>query len=140
MRWIAAVNFSSYRESRATREPQATGLVGPRFTVVFFSVNVGVIEAIARALQIARTDAKHLHAACAALDAFPNAMLVVSTAVRHSDRAFIEEHAQRSKASVLWVGPDDDANEVVTRIASWATTRRQALTARGFAAPKTSSL
>ncbi len=101
------------------------GLVGPKHRVVFFGVDADVIDAclpIARDLRIARADAKHLHAACAVLDAFPDAMLVVSTAIRHSDRDVIEEHARRKKASVLWLAPDDDADRIVSRIKLWATT------------------
>lgn len=121
------MNASTRREPLPTGEHQRKGLVGPLFTVVFFSVEAAVIEAclpIARDLRIARTDAKHLHAACAVLDAFPHAMLVVSTDVRHSDRDVLQEHAQRSKASVLWVSPDEDPNDVVTSIKAWAATER----------------
>ena len=103
------------------------GLVGSKFTVVFFGVRPDVIDAclpIARDLRIARAHAKHLHAACTVLDAFPGAMLVVSTDIRHGERDVIERHAERAKASVLWVGANDDVDHVVTSVASWATAAR----------------
>ncbi len=123
--WLAGMRSSSRRESLPTREHQRRGLVGARFTLVFFGVEVAIVEAcvpVARDLRIARTDAKHVHAACAVLDAFPHAMLVVSTTVSRSDRDVLEEHARRSEASVLWISSDEDPNDVVTGITSWVAT------------------
>jgi hypothetical protein len=77
-------------------------------------------QPLARSLPFARAEAKHLHAACAALEAFASAILVVSTTIGPWDRDAIEEHASRANAPVLWVNPDDDADDVVTSLTTSA--------------------
>jgi len=81
-------------------------------------------EPLGRNLPFARVRALHLSVACTVLDAFKNAMLVVSTAIRAADRDVIEERAFRVEAPVLWVRSDHDVNDVVTSIHSWATAPR----------------
>jgi hypothetical protein len=117
------MNPFAVRPSSPISERRAKGLVGPRLTVVFFGVSAEVLHAcepLARSLPFARAEAKHLYAACAALEAFASAILVVSTSIRPWDRDVIEEHASRVKAPVLWVG-SDDVEEIVTSLESCAT-------------------
>jgi hypothetical protein len=94
-------------------------------TVVFFGVPSDIMEACDlrdRGVPLVRVEAKHLYAACTALHAFENAMLVVSTTIRPWDRDVIVEHARSVKASVVWVGVDPDVNEMTASIAIWAST------------------
>ena len=102
----------------------AKGLARCRPTIVFFGVHGAALDActrVTRELRIACAETSHLHAACTALDAFPGALLVASTAVRHSERDIVEERAAAAKALVLWVGFDHDADDLVSKIRSWAT-------------------
>lgn len=95
--------------------------------IIFFGVDRGVLEAcgpVARELRIARAETNHIHAACSALAAFPGALLVSSTAIRHSERDAIEEHAARANAFVSWVGFDHDPADLVRTIRSWAVAAR----------------
>jgi hypothetical protein len=94
-----------------------------RATVIFYGVDAKVLAAcapIARGLRIARAETSHLRGACSAVDAFPGAMLVVSTALGDAERDAIEAHAASATAKVMWIGPNDDADELVRAIESFA--------------------
>jgi hypothetical protein len=106
-------------QSFRPRDRLAKGLIGPRLTVVFFGTSGEVVKAcepLARDLPFARAEAKHLFAACTALDGAANAILVVSTTIRSWDRDVIEERARAAKAPLLWVNATDDGDDVVAGI------------------------
>ena len=98
-------------------------LVRCRATVIFYGVDARLLAAcapIARGLRIARAETSHLRGACSAVDAFAGAMLVVSTALGDAERDAIEAHAAGATAKVMWIGPNDDADELVRAIESFA--------------------
>lgn len=124
------MNAPARHPTRSTSRYFAQGLARCRSTVIFFGVDERVVHAcapVARELRIARAETSHLHAACSALEAFPGAMLVISTAIRHSERDAIEQHAARANAVVVWVGFEDDAADVVSTIRSWVAAALPAL-------------
>jgi hypothetical protein len=87
---------------------------------VLFGVSAEIAKAcepLARDLPFARAEAKHLYAACTALDAASTAILVVSNTIRSWDRDVIEARALHMRAPVLWVSPSDDPDDVATSIA-----------------------
>lgn len=88
-------------------------------------------ERVASELRLARTEVKHLQAACMALKAHPRAMLLASTAIRSWDRQVIEEHAAGAGTPLRWVAPDDESDDVAAAVRAWATdTIRRARTMR----------
>jgi len=103
---------------------RAKHLVGPRLTVVFYGVDDGLVEAcrpLARALPFARAQAKRLHAACTAVTALEDTMLVVPEAVDAGDREVIERHVREVEVPVLWISPEHGHESNLARIESWAT-------------------
>jgi hypothetical protein len=94
--------------------------------ILFYGVDAELLAACApvtRAHRIARAETSRLQAACSALDAFPGAMVVVSTAVGASERDAIAAHAARASAEVTWVDPHGGADELVRAIQSFAAGR-----------------
>lgn len=119
------MNATSRPPTPSIADSRKKGLIGHRLAVIFLGIDAAVIAAcqtVARELRIGRIDVKHAEAACAALDAFPGAMLVLSTGIRGGDWDLVEEHARRSGASITWVGfhADADADDAVASIVSWA--------------------
>jgi len=78
-------------------------------------------EAAASELRIGRAEVKHLQAACAALEAHPEAFVVASVAIKSWDRHVLEEHAHRAGATLRWIDAERDLDDVTVPIRAWAT-------------------
>lgn len=122
--------------SFAKRAPRGVAAAGapPPPSLILYGVAPDVAaecEGIATELRLARTEVKHLQAACAALKAHPRAILIASAAIRSWDREVIEEHAIRAGIPLRWVTMDHTADEVAAYVRAWAMdTLRRARTLR----------
>lgn len=77
-------------------------------------------ERVATELRLARTEVKHLQAACTALQSHTRAMLVAGTTIRSWDREIVEEHAARAGIRLRWVESDHTPDDVSSEVRSWA--------------------
>jgi hypothetical protein len=111
---------SSARTSLPRPSASTAGHITP--TIILYGANADVAtecEHVARELHIGRTEVRHLQAACAALEAHPKAMLVVSSSLRSWDRVIVEEHAARAGAPLRWVDANQQGDEVANELRAW---------------------
>jgi hypothetical protein len=109
--------------NRSSTPPLAAGATAP-LAVILYGVPADVAaecERVAGELRLARSEVKHLQAACVALKAHPKAMLVASSSIRPWDREVVEEHAARAGIPLRWVDADHTPDDVATEVRSWAT-------------------
>lgn len=107
---------------RKTPAPSPAAAPGP-LTIILYSVGPEVAAEcthVAREMQLARAEVKHLHAACTAVKTHARAFLVASASIRSWDRQVIEEHAERAGVPTRWVASEADADDIATEIKAWA--------------------
>lgn len=121
---LSPMNVNLTRTGRMTPSKGASSPTVPSLTLITYAVSPEVArdcEAAASELRIGRAEVKHLQAACAALEAHPQAFVVASAAIKSWDRHVLEEHAYRAGATLQWIDGERDEGDVTPHIRAWAT-------------------
>ena len=108
---------------RTGSSDRAKALVANPPAVILYALPADVAaecERVATELRLARAEVKHLQAACSALQAHSQAMLVAGTSIRSWDREVVEEHAARHGVPLRWVEADHTPHDVSSELRTWA--------------------